>query len=136
MLTAALALALLAAAPADAERRILEKAGWTYIGLSDDVLVYMKRDDKPVDGALRRVLTLYETLSPRERMGFTFRSVRSLSEYDCKSATSRVIGETFFAQPALKGQTWVQPDFKPTPWAEAAEGSIGALRYSFACGRV
>jgi hypothetical protein len=120
--------------PPDPGRRILEKAGWTYIGLSDDVLVYMKEAQPATgDGGVRRVLTGYETLSPRDRSGFTFRSVQSLSEYDCKAARTRVVAETFFAEPGLKGKTWIMPDFVATPWAEAAQGSIGELRYAFAC---
>jgi hypothetical protein len=120
--------------PVDPGRRILEKAGWTFIGLSDDVLVYMKRA-RPAAGeaGVRRVLTAYETLAPRDREGFTFRSVESTSEYDCKAGRTRVVAETFFAQPGLKGKTWSMPGFVATPWVEAAQGSIGELRYSFAC---
>jgi hypothetical protein len=122
------------APPPDPGRRVLEKAGWTYIGLSDDVLVYMKKARPAVgESGVRRVLTAYETLTPRDREGFTFRSVQSLSEYDCKAMRTRVVAETFFASPGLKGKTWAMPDFVPTPWAPAAQGSIGELRYSFAC---
>jgi hypothetical protein len=120
--------------PPDPGRRILERAGWTYIGLSDDVLVYMKKAQPAVgEDGVRRVLTGYETLSPRDRDGFAFRSVQSLSEYDCKAARTRVVAETFFAEPGLKGKTWTMPGFVATPWAEAAQGSIGELRYAFAC---
>jgi hypothetical protein len=120
--------------PHDPGRRVLEKAGWTYIGLSDDVLVYMKKADPAAgEAGVRRLLTVYETLSPRDRNGFTFRSVQSLSEYDCTAMRTRVVAETFFAEPGLKGKTWTMPNFLATPWVEAAQGSIGELRYSFAC---
>jgi hypothetical protein len=121
--------------PHDPGRRVLEKSGWTYIGLSDDVLVYMKKADPAVgEAGVRRLLTVYETLSPRDRSGFTFRSVQSLSEYDCAAMRTRVVAETFFAEPGLKGKTWTMPNFVATAWAQAAQGSIGELRYSFACG--
>ena len=82
---------------------------------------------------MRRVITAYETLGPRDRGGFAFRSVESLSEYDCPAGASRVVAETFYAEPALKGKTWTMPGFVATAWAKPPEGSIGALRFSFAC---
>jgi hypothetical protein len=121
--------------PHDPGRRVLEKSGWTYIGLSDDVLVYMKKAEPAAgEAGVRRLLTVYETLTPRDRQGFTFRSVQSTSEYDCGAMRTRVVAETFFAEPGLKGKTWTMPNFLATPWVEAAQGSIGELRYSFACG--
>jgi hypothetical protein len=118
---------------ADPEKKVLEKAGWTYIGLSDDVLVYMKDAIPAATGGPRRVVTAYEALTPRDREGFSFRSVESLGEFDCENGRTRIIRETFYEQPSLKGQTWSKPDFVVTDWTEAVEGSIGFLRIAFAC---
>jgi hypothetical protein len=118
---------------ADPERKVMEKAGWTYIGVSDGVLVYMK-DAIPgsAEGA-RRVVTAYEALTPRDREGFAFRSVESLGEFDCDQGRTRILRETFYKEPSLKGETWSKPDSVATDWTNAVEGSIGFLRVAFAC---
>jgi hypothetical protein len=118
---------------ADPERKVLEKAGWTYIGVSDDVLIYMKDAIPAGAGGARRVVTAYEALSPRDREGFAFRSVESLSEFDCDNGRSRIIRETFYEQPALKGQRWSKPESVSSDWTDTVEGSIGMLRIAFAC---
>ena len=87
----------------------------------------------PGAGGLRRVWTAYDSAGPRVRDGFTFRSVRSLGEYDCKRRLSRVINETYHDAPALTGKSWQSPRFVPTPWAKAEPDSVGALRMAFAC---
>ena len=110
----------------------LEKAGWTLVTASEDVYVYM-RPAEPGETGLRRVWTAYDSASPRVRDGFTFRSVRSLGEYDCKRSVSRVIDETYHDAPSLTGATWHSPKFIPTPWARPEPGSVGALRMAFAC---
>jgi len=111
---------------------VLEKAGWTLVTASEDVYVYMRVAEKGAAG-LRRVWTAYDSAGPRQHDGFTFRSVRSLGEYDCKRAVSRVIDETYHDAPALTGATWHSPKFIPTPWAKPEPGSVGALRMAFAC---
>jgi hypothetical protein len=110
----------------------LEKAGWTLVTASEDVYVYMRVAEKAESG-LRRVWTAYDSAGPRDRDGFTFRSVRSLGEYDCKRNVSRVVDETYHDAPALTGKTWHSPKFIPTPWAKPEPGSVGALRMAFAC---
>ena len=110
----------------------MEKAGWTLVTGSEDVYVYMRVADKAATG-LRRVWTAYDSAAPRDRDGFTFRSVRSLGEFDCKRDLSRVVDETYHDAPALAGRTWKSPKFIPTPWATPDAGSVGALRMAFAC---
>jgi hypothetical protein len=117
----------------DPEKKSLEKSGWTYIGMADGTLIYM-RDAVPgssVQG--RRVLTAYESFSPQDREGFAFRSVQSLGEFDCQSGRSRVIHETFYAEAALKGQTFSKPDVAEPEWNDVIEGSVGLMRVAFAC---
>ncbi len=130
--TAALALA----GPVRAQDRqpsaVLEKAGWTLVTASEDVYVYMRVAETAETG-LRRVWTAYDSEGPRDRDGFTFRSVKSLGEYDCKRNVSRVVDETYHDAPALTGNTWHSPKFIPTPWAKPEPGSVGALRMAFAC---
>jgi hypothetical protein len=129
-------LALAAAAPASAQDRQpsaeMQKSGWTLITASEDVFVYMRVAERGETG-LRRVWTAYDSAGPRQRDGFTFRSVRSLGEYDCKRNVSRVVDETYHDAPALTGKTWHSPKFIPTPWAKPQPGSVGALRMAFAC---
>jgi hypothetical protein len=110
----------------------LQKAGWTLVTASEDVYVYMRAAETAATG-LRRVWTAYDSDGPRDRDGFTFRSVKSLGEYDCKRNVSRVVDETYHDAPALTGKTWHSPKFIPTPWAKPEPGSVGALRMAFAC---
>jgi hypothetical protein len=129
-------LALAAAAPAPAQERQpspeLQKAGWTLITASEDVFVYMRVAERGETG-LRRLWTAYDSAGPRQRDGFTFRSVKSLGEFDCRKNLSRVVDETYHDAPALTGRTWHSPKFIPTPWARPQPGSVGALRMAFAC---
>jgi hypothetical protein len=129
---AALGAAGIARAQDHAPSAPLQKAGWTLVTASEDVFVYM-RAAAPGAGGLRRVWTAYDSAGPRVRDGFTFRSVRSLGEYDCKRHLSRVIHETYHDAPALSGRSWQSPKFIPTPWATAEPDSVGALRMAFAC---
>ena len=124
-------LALASAADA-AEPFGLEKAGWTLITASEDTYVYMRAAERTSTG-LRRVWTAYDSDSARQRQGFNFRSVESLSEYDCRKNLTRVVDELFHAGPALTGVTWKMPNFIPTPWAAPTPGSVGAVRMAFAC---
>ncbi len=110
----------------------LEKFGWTLVTASDDTYVYM-RAAAPGDAGLRRVWTAYDAGRALKRDGFTFRSVRSLGEYDCRRRVSRVVAETFHASPALTGKSWQSPKFIPTAWAAPVPESVGAIRMAFAC---
>ncbi len=92
----------------------LEKSGWTLVTASDDTNVYMRAAAK-ADTGLRRVWTAYDAARPLQRDGFSFRSVRSLGEYDCRKRVSRVVEETFHSRPALTGKSWQSPKFIPTP---------------------
>jgi hypothetical protein len=117
----------------DPEKKVLEKSGWTYIGISDGVLIYMK-DAVPGSAAgTRRVLTAYESLTPKDQEGFAFRSVQSLGEFDCDNGRSRVIHETYYEQPSLKGKTLAKADATDPEWNEVIEGSVGLMRIVFAC---
>jgi hypothetical protein len=117
----------------DPEKKSLEKSGWTYLGMADGTLIYM-RDAVPGSSSEgRRVLTAYETFSPQDRDGFAFRSVQSLGEFDCQSGRSRVIHETFYSESSLKGQTFSKPDIANPEWNQAIEGSVGIMRIAFAC---
>ena len=128
--------ALTAAAAGRAQDRApsvpMQKAGWTLVTASEDVFVYM-RAAAPAAGGLRRVWTAYDSAGPRVRDGFTFRSVRSLGEYDCKRRLSRVIDETYHAAAALTGKSWHSPKFVATAWVSAEPNSVGAQRMTFAC---
>lgn len=110
----------------------LEKSGWTLVTASDDTNVYM-RAATPADTGLRRVWTAYDAGRILQREGFSFRSVRSLGEYDCRKRLSRVVEETFHARPALTGKSWQPQGFIPTPWAAPVPDSVGAIRMAFAC---
>ncbi|HET9160655.1 MAG TPA: surface-adhesin E family protein, partial [Caulobacteraceae bacterium] len=108
--------ALSAAAPqaaprfvVDPEKPTLERSGWTYIGMADGVLIYMRDAVPGSSGHARRVLTAYETLQPQDREGFAFRSVKSLGEFDCENGRSRVLHETFYAGPEMQGQSMNGP---------------------------
>lgn len=119
----------------DPEKRAMEKHGWTYIGMADGTLIYM-RDAVPgsaADGA-KRVLTAYEALTPQDQDGFTFRSVQSLGEFDCENGRTRVLRETYFKEASLKGETFIKPDASADPeWSDVIEGSVGLMRIVFAC---
>ena len=110
----------------------LEKSGWTLVTASDNTNVYMRAAAK-ADTGLRRVWTAYDADRPLMRDGFTFRSVQSLGEYDCRRRVSRVVDETYHDRPALKGRSWRSPKFIPTPWAAPTPESVGAIRMAFAC---
>jgi len=110
----------------------LEKAGWTLITASDDTYVYMKPATK-LSGGLRRVWTAYDSERRLNRLGFSFMSVVSLGEFDCRRRVSRVVEETFHDERSLKGRSWQAPNFIPTPWAAPAPDSVGAIRMAFAC---
>jgi hypothetical protein len=131
LLGAALALGV-AAAPAAAAPFGLEKAGWTLITASEDTYVYM-RAAEAVGSGVRRVWTAYDSDNARQRQGFAFRSVESLSEFDCRRNLTRVVEELFHAGAGLTGSTWKQPNFVPTEWAAPTPGSVGAVRMAFAC---
>jgi len=117
----------------DPERKSLEKSGWTYIGMADGALVYMRDAVPGSSGPARRVLTAYERLTPQDREGFAVRSVQSLGEFDCQNGRSRVLHETFYSQASLKGDKLAAPDTAEPEWNEAIEGSVGILRIAFAC---
>jgi len=127
-----LALAAGVAATAQSAPFGLEKDGWTLITASESTYVYM-RPAGTAAGGVRRAWTAYDSEQPRDRQGFSFRSVQSLGEFDCRRKLSRVIEETFHAAPQLQGEVWRQPDFIPTDWAAPAPGSVGAIRMAFAC---
>lgn len=110
----------------------MEKSGWTLVTASEDVMVYM-RMAPPGAAGIRRIWTAYDAAGPRDRDGFTFRSVRSLGEFDCRKRLTRVVEETYHDAPALSGKSWQSPKFIPTPWAKPAPGSVGDLRMAFAC---
>ena len=61
----------------------LEKAGWTLVTASDSTWVYMRAAGSAA-GDLRRVWTAYDSANALKRDGFSFRSVRSLGESDCR----------------------------------------------------
>ena len=132
LVLAAAAMTPASSQPQPPSNQLMERAGWTFIALSDDTLVYMKDAAQP-SGATRQVWTAYETLKPRDREGFAFRSVESLGEYDCGEGRTRVLRETFYDGPSLAGRTWQAPDFEVTEWAQPGTGSIGELRIAFAC---
>ena len=132
-------MALAMAAPAQAQGLAdtpptpgLERAGWTLITASDNTWVYM-RPAGARSGDLRRVWTAYDSGSPLKRDGFSFRSVRSLGEYDCRRKVSRVLDEFYHDGAGLTGRTWRSPMFRATPWAAAEPNSVGAVRMAFAC---
>ena len=132
---AAVLAAVLAAAPATAASPSiadLEKDGWTLVTASDDTWVFM-RPAGAVAGDLRRVWTAYDSEKTLKRDGFSFRSVRSLGEYDCRRKVSRVVDEFYHDGAGLTGRTWRSPMFRATPWAAAEPNSVGAMRMAFAC---
>ena len=110
----------------------LEQSGWTLVTASDDTNVYMRAATTGQAG-LRQVWTAYDAARTLKRDGFSFRSVRSLGEYDCRKRVSRVVEETFHGSPALTGKSWQSPKFIPTPWAAPVPESVGAIRMAFAC---
>lgn len=110
----------------------LEKAGWTLVTASDDTWVFM-RPAGAVAGDLRRVWTAYDSEKTLTRDGFSFRSVRSLGEYDCRRKMTRVVDEFFHDGAGLTGRSWRSPMFRATPWAAAEPNSVGAVRMAFAC---
>jgi hypothetical protein len=111
----------------------LERSGWTLVTASEGVYVYMKSAEAARSDGVRRVWTAYDSERPRDRMGFSFMSVESLGEFDCRRNVSRVVEEHFHAERGLKGQTWRQPNFIPTDWAMPEPESVGAVRMAFAC---
>lgn len=135
----ALAAAAVFAAPAPAAEveapmgPLAESAGWQYITASDEMAVYMKHAQTRPSGPVRQLWTAYDSERARDRMGFSFRSVASLGEYDCAKRVSRVVRESFHASQGLTGEIWIQPNFIPTEWAPAAEGTVGEQRMEFAC---
>lgn len=107
------------------------KAGWTFLALSDDTLVYVKNHTPT--GPIRKVWTLYDLPAKRERMGLTFMSVASLGEFNCAEETTRTVEESFYEQPGMAGAPLVGPPFVPTAWMHPDEGSVGAMKMEFAC---
>ena len=132
---AALALLATAAPAAPAAPAALERAGWTLVTSSDDTLVYMKPAPSPAPGAgkLRRVWTAYDSARDLRRGGLTFRSVKSLGEFDCARRMSRVLEETFHEAPALQSEGRKIPGWIPTDWQPVEPGSVGAVRMAYAC---
>jgi hypothetical protein len=107
------------------------KPGWTFLALSDDTLVYVKHH--PASGAIRRVWTLYDLPSKREREGVSFMSVASLGEFNCAEQTTRTVEESYYERSGMAGTPISRPPIEPTPWVKPDEGSIGALKLDFAC---
>lgn len=131
-LAAALTLSATAQATAADPPQALEKAGWTLITSSDDTLVYMKPAPSS-GGKLRRVWTAYDSARRLQRGGLTFRSVKSLGEFDCARRLSRVLEETFHEAPALQSEGRTIPGWVPTEWQPVEPGSVGAIRMAYAC---
>lgn len=132
----ALAAAVALAAPAgaaQAQRDPLEKAGWTLVTSSDDTLVYMKPAPSTAGDKLRRVWTAYDSARPLQRGGLTFRSVKSLGEFDCGKKLSRVLEETFHEAPGLQSEGRKIAGWVPTDWQPVEPGSVGAIRMAYAC---
>lgn len=132
-LTAAIAIALAAGTAGAQPWKALERAGWTLVTASEDTFVYMRPHSAAGGDGVRKVWTAYDSDAPRERDGFTFRSVESLSEFDCRKRLSRVVEEIYHDGPALQGKAWRSPKFMVTPWAPAQPDSIGAVRMAYAC---
>jgi hypothetical protein len=130
---ATLGLAMACGAQGQTVKLELEKAGWTLVTASEDTWVFMRVTERARSDGVRRVWTAYDSSTVRNRQGFAFRSVESLAEFDCRKKLSRIVEERFHDLPALKGQTWSQPNFVPTAWAPPAPGSIGAIRFAWAC---
>lgn len=134
--TAVAAALLLAPAGAPAQDRapssVLERAGWTLVTASEDVYVYMRAEPRAGAGP-RRAWTAYDAAAPRQRDGFRFHSVESLSEFDCNKRLTRVVREIYHDAPALTGRSWQSPKFVATPWAAPQPDSVGAIRLAFAC---
>lgn len=137
----AAALVALAAGPApaatarmtaDPEKKVLERSGYTFIGYSDGLLIFMK-DVPGASNGVHRVITAYESLTPLEHEGFAFRSVESLGEFDCAKGRTRVLRETFYEKPSLQGQTAGAPEKLDAEWADGVAGQVGLLRVAFAC---
>lgn len=127
-MTAATALSALAQpAPFEPPR----KAGWTFLALSDNTLVYVKTH--AIKGPIRQVWTLYELPAKRERQGLTFMSVASLGEFNCTEQTTRTVEESFYEQAGMTGMPLAAPPFTPTPWVHPEDGSVGAMKMDFAC---
>lgn len=121
------------AAPTPNAGDALEKQGWTYLAATADMIVYMKLEEPTGDSDVRRARTLYNSLTKRQRDNYDFMSVDSLAEYDCAQMKQRVITETFYEQPALKGPTHKAESEAPTSWEAQAPGSIGDIKFKFAC---
>lgn len=132
MRVAALALSILAAGPALAAPFGLERDGWTLITASDDTWVFMRHHANG-PGGVRKAWTAYDSEKALQRDGFSFRSVESLGEFDCRRGVSRVVEEIFHDQPGLKGRAWRSPKFQATPWTAPQPQSVGAVRMTFAC---
>jgi len=133
LVPASLIIAALAglAPPAFAQLEGPPRPGWTFLALSDDTLVYVKAD--PPSGAIRKVWTMYELPMPREREGVTFRSVKSLGEFDCTQGLTRTVEEAYYAQAGVEGSPHDKPPIAPTPWVKPSEGSVGEMKLEFAC---
>jgi hypothetical protein len=131
LMLAALSMAL--PHPGRAEPAAPEAEAWTLVTASDETLVYMRLEPTVAAGAVRRAWTMYDSARPLTRDGVTFRSVKSLGEFDCAKGVSRVISETFHSEAALRGSVWSPPNPQTSPWAPAAPNSVGELRAAFAC---
>lgn len=132
----AAAVLLCATAPAAAQEppptRQLEKAGWTLVTASEGTWVYMRLAASP-DGEVRRLWTAYDSEREHQRDGFSFRSVKSLGEFDCRRRMTRVVDEFYHDGAGLTGRSWRSPMFRATPWAAPAPDSVGAIRMAYAC---
>ena len=133
--TLLIAACLLAAAPMATAQpwKAMERAGWTLVTASDDTYVYMRPHSAAGGDGVRKVWTAYDADAPRQRDGFTFRSVESLGEFDCRRRLSRVVEEIYHDGPGLQGKAWRSPKFRVTPWAAAQPESVGAVRMAYAC---
>src|SRR5262245_3283614 len=89
-LAGALAGGARAAEPFGPSHQMLQKAGWTLITASEDTYVYMRAAERGGSG-LRRVWTAYDSDVARLRQTFSFRSVESLGEFDCRRNVSRIV---------------------------------------------
>lgn len=128
IVTAATAFGALAQPPGFEPPR---RPGWTFLALSDDTLVYVK--SHTATGPIRKVWTLYDLPSKRERMGLSFMSVASLGEFNCAEETTRTVEESFYEQPGMAGAPLTAPPLVPTAWVHPDEGSVGAMKMEFAC---
>ena len=111
-------------------------AEWTELGSTEEGVRFVDLSTIRKSGTVARMwsMTNYST-SPSVPTMPEFLSLQTLSEYDCESGKTRVIGSAFYSGQMGGGKS-VYSDTEPLDWRYAAPGTTYLAEWEIACGKM